>query len=206
MEQVEAWLGYLKAKGVTSGRIKTNRQRFMQVARDCGCVRLTDLEAGELVKWMLQHEAVGMSAGSRNGYREACVGFANWCVRSKRLNDNPFTYVPKADVKADCRRKRRALSEEELVRLLEVTQERPLLEAMTVRRGKNKGKPLARVRPEIQQDLMRLGRERALIYKTLVLTACARFSPRTSLLSSANSSTKARPARIALASKVLPNV
>jgi integrase len=41
---------------------------------------------------------------------------------------------------------------------------------MTVRRGKAKGKPLANLSPETREDLLRIGRERALIYKTLVLT------------------------------------
>ena len=173
-DHVEAWLAHLEAKGVTKGRIKTNRQRFTQVAEDCGFTRLMDLDGGELEKWMLRKAKEGMSAGSRNGYREACVGFANWAGRAKRLGENPFAYVPKADAKADCRRKRRALTEDELVRLLDATRRRPLLEARTIRRGKNKGKPLAEVKPWTRERLERLGRERTLIYKTLVLTGLRR--------------------------------
>ena len=41
---------------------------------------------------------------------------------------------------------------------------------MTIRRGKNKGKPLAKVRDEVQKDLRRLGRQRALIYRTMIYT------------------------------------
>ena len=169
-EHVEAWLSHLEAKGVTKGRVKTNRQRFMQVAGDCGFTRLTDLDGIDLEKWMLSKAKEGMSAGSRNGYREACVGFGNWAVRARRLGENPFAYVPKADAKADCRRKRRALTEEELLRLLDAARRRPLLEARTIRRGKNKGKPFGKVTPRTREQLERLGRERALIYKALVLT------------------------------------
>ncbi|HUT56507.1 MAG TPA: site-specific integrase [Phycisphaerae bacterium] len=170
LEHMEAWLAHLEAKGVTPGRVKTNRQRFMQVAGDCDFTRLSDLDGANLERWMVEKRKEGMSAGSRNGYREACVGFANWAVRSKRLGENPFAYVPKADAKADCRRKRRALTEEELVRLLDATRRRPLLEAMTVHRGKDKGKTLGKLKPRTRERLERLGRERALIYKTLVLT------------------------------------
>jgi len=60
-----------------------------------------------------------MSAGTRNGYREAWIGFANWCVKTSRLLSNPLSNLPKADAKADCRRKRRALTEDELTRLLD---------------------------------------------------------------------------------------
>src|SRR5207253_6794861 len=47
---------------------------------------------------------------------------------------------------------------------------RPLTDARTVRRGKRKGEHYANLRPETVARLQRVGRERALIYKTLVLT------------------------------------
>ncbi len=62
------------------------------------------------------------------------------------------------------------MTEAELVRLLDVARRRPLLEALTVRRGERKGEAHANVRPEVRERLDALGRERALIYKTLVLT------------------------------------
>jgi integrase len=76
----------------------------------------------------------------------------------------------RADEKADPRRRRRAMTEAELTRLLEVARCRPLLDALTLRTGKRKGETFANVRPEVRQRLIALGRERALIYKTLVLT------------------------------------
>ena len=51
-----------------------------------------------------------------------------------------------------------------------MARERPLLEALTVRKGPRKGERYANVRPEVRERLDWLGRERALIYKTLVLT------------------------------------
>ncbi len=47
---------------------------------------------------------------------------------------------------------------------------RPLEHAMTVYRGANKGKLLAKVPDDRRRELERLGAERALIYKTAVLT------------------------------------
>ena len=61
------------------------------------------------------------------------------------------------------------MTEPELVKLLAVARERPLLEALTVRRGPRKGERYADVRPAVRERLQRLGRERALIYKTLLL-------------------------------------
>ena len=47
---------------------------------------------------------------------------------------------------------------------------RPLLEAQTIRRGPRQGERSAKLRSNTQERLRRLGQERALIYKTLVLT------------------------------------
>src|SRR5262249_15491359 len=68
------------------------------------------------------------------------------------------------------RHQRRAMTEDELRRLLAVARERPLLDALTVRKGPRKGERYAKVRAEVRDHLALLGRERALIYKTLVLT------------------------------------
>ncbi len=78
--------------------------------------------------------------------------------------------MPKANEQADPRRQRRSRTEQELVQLLAVARERPLLEALTVRKGPRKGQRYAAVRPDVRERLQRLVRERALIYMTLVLT------------------------------------
>jgi hypothetical protein len=91
-----------------------------------------------------------------NAYRNALVTFCNWCIATNRLATNPFAAVPKANEKAERRRQRRAMCEEELVRLLEVARERPLLEALTVRKGPREGERYANVRPEVQESLRRL--------------------------------------------------
>ena len=46
--------------------------------------------------------------------------------------------IPNANEKADPRRQRRAMTEAELVKLLAVARERPLLDALTIRTGSAK--------------------------------------------------------------------
>ncbi len=62
------------------------------------------------------------------------------------------------------------MTEGELGRLLDAACRRPLLDALTVRRGKRKGEAVAELREETRTRLELLGRERALIYKTYLLT------------------------------------
>ena len=169
-EHTSDFLEHQQAKEINKVRLDNTRSRLKRIASDCGFRRLGDLNGTALERWLSARQVEGMGAGTRNAYREAWVTFGNWCVRNHRLLSNPFARVPKANAKVDTRRKRRALTEDELTRLLDVARRRPLLEAMTVRRGKRRGEACAKVRPEVQSQLERLGRERALIYKMLVLT------------------------------------
>jgi len=169
-DHVAAYIDHQTAKGVTPARISFTKARLERIAAERGIRRIGEFDASAVERWLLDRQAEGMSAGTRNGYRESCIGFANWCVRTGRLLSNPLATVPKADAKADCRRKRRALTEDELTQLLETTRRRPLVDAMTVRRGKRRGQAVANLRDETRSRLQLLGRERALIYKVYLLT------------------------------------
>jgi len=173
-EHVAAFMEHQKAKGITPMQLNTTQSRLDRVAADTGFNRLADLNGTALERWLAARQGEGMGAVTRNGYREACVTFGNWCVRNRRLLSNPFAAVPKADAKADPRRKRRALTESELLKLLDVARRRPLVDAMTIRRGKRKGEAVAKLPERTRRRLERLGWERALIYKTLVLTGLRR--------------------------------
>jgi len=113
-----AYLRHQEAKGLNAVRIKNTANRLNRLALECGFHRLADFKALSLERWLTARQAEGMGAGTRNEYRQELVGFCNWCVREGRLLSNPSARVAKADAKADPRRKRRALSEDELVALL----------------------------------------------------------------------------------------
>ncbi len=124
------YLDHLRARETSPVRVANMRRQFDRVSGDCGFRKLGELDGGKLTKWLLQREAEEMSAATRNGYRETLVMFANWCCSGTRprLSGNPFAEVPKANVKSDRRRQRRAMTEAELVKLLEVARLRPLTE------------------------------------------------------------------------------
>ncbi len=171
-EHVAAYVESMKARGVVTMHRDNVRRQLGRIIADCGFVRLADLNREALERWLTSETGEGRSARSRNAHRAAMLAFANWCTDQSigRLAVNPFQGVPKADEKADPRRRRRSMTEDELARLLDVARRRPLLDAQTVRRGKRKGEACANVRSEVRERLEAVGRERALIYKTLVLT------------------------------------
>jgi len=177
VEHITAFIDHQRARGL-SRRVNDTQRQLCRVATECGWGRLTDLDAPTLERWLLDQAAdrmvdettgettAGMAAGTRNQYRSAWVAFGNWCCRNRRLTSNPFSSIPKADEAADRRRTRRSLTERELLLLLDVARRRPLLDRMTVRKGPRKGEVYGKLRPEVHRRLERLGRERALIYKT----------------------------------------
>ncbi len=171
-EHFEDYLGYLETKGACPEHRAERSRQLRRIAADCAFGRLADLDRTKLENWLNQQARAGMSARTRNSYLSSVLAFCNWCIETNvgRLTHNPFDGTPKADEKADPRRQRRAMTEEELTRLLAVARERPFLEALTVRKGPRKGERYAKVRPEVRERLELLGRERALIYKALVLT------------------------------------
>src|SRR5262245_53313458 len=169
-DHFDAFDEYHQAKGVTVIHREDTGRYLRRLGAECSFGTLTDLRREALERWLALRSAEGMSARTRNAYRNALVSFCNWCFETNRLATNPFDAVPKANEKADPRRQRRAMTEPELVQLLAVASERPLLEALTVRKGRRKGERYANVRPEVQQTPQLLGAERALSYKTLLLT------------------------------------
>jgi integrase len=171
-EHFDAYLASLEAAGCCGEHRSERRRQLDRLAADCRFATLADLDRGALESWLAVRARAGMGARTRNSYLASAIAFCNWCCEpgNRRLAANPFDRIPKANERADPRRQRRAMEEGELLRLLDVARERPLLDALTVRKGPRKGERYANVRPEVRERLRLLGRERALIYKTLVLT------------------------------------
>lgn len=197
-DHLDAYEKHLNAKGCEKRRIGMVRKRLDRVMGECKFARLNAMSAERLERWLLERADEGMAAATRNTYRESAISFGNWCRRTNRLTHNPFADVPRADQKQDRRHERRALTAEELQRLLLAARLRPLAEYGRERTPKpsDQHKPknsratwnrepltydgldsaaeqgrraLAR-NPKQLAKLDRLGRERELIYKTLAMT------------------------------------
>ena len=173
-EHFGAYIAHLRAKRVSASHQKDRKRYLERIAKECQLSRLSDLDRLTLERWLHRTAETGMSARSCNAYRAAAAAFSNWCVDTQRLVTNPLAGLSKFNEKTDPRRKRRALTEEELIKLLDVARRRPLVDAMTIRKGPRRGEAVANLKPETRKRLETLGWERALIYKTLVLTGLRR--------------------------------
>ena len=181
-DHIAAYIAHMTAADCSPEHVANVNRQLRRIADGCRFARLADLDRHTLETWLARQTGLrrnesgdlepGMAARTRNCYATAAIAFANWCAEPtvRRLLGNPFDGIVKLNENTDQRRKRRAMTEDELTRLLDVARRRPVLEAATVRKCKRKGERYANLRKETVERLERLGRERALIYKTLVLT------------------------------------
>ncbi len=160
-EHVADYLTSLEAKGASPKQVVECRRVLTHSLAGCGFGTLASLERSAVESYLNRRRQEGTSGRTRNIDLTRLIAFANWCVSNGRLLVNPFRSIPKAG-ETDSRRRRRSMTEDELIRLLEVARRRPLLEALTVRKGGRKGEAYAKVRPEVRERLDMLGRERTL--------------------------------------------
>ncbi len=215
-KHVAAYVEQLRNKRGKGGKPKVSAHHvanvehvLTRITTDCGWKLLRDLNRAAAERWADQRDAEAVQAATEgrkslsartiNAHLIALTAFGNWCVETGRLIGNPFARPPKRDEKANRRRTRRALTEDELRRLLTVARLRPLAEhgrdAVTIidkcdrKEGTRRRtwtynpltwegleaaeratrKRLAK-KPDLLARLEHRGRERALIYKALVLT------------------------------------
>ena len=182
-KHIKNYLSQLAVKTIRGRRVSPKhveyvRQRLERVIKDCRFQTLKDLDRKVVQRWMarLAKRPGGsqpLSARTVNLYRASIMAFCNFCLEEGILLANPLAGLPKMQ-ETEPTRKRRPLTEDEIARLLIATQKRPLQDALTIRTGRNKGKPVARVKPAERQRLEGIGWTRALTYKFMMLTGLRR--------------------------------
>jgi integrase len=168
-EHVADYLSSLKAQEVSDKHFAERSRCLLAVVQACNARILADLTADKVDRYL---SSLDTSARTRDTYRAAALGFCNFLVSKDRLDRNPLVKTTKP--KGEVVRERRALSPEQLQRILDTTRTRPVLEFSTIRRGERKGQQAANLQDRTRQRLEQLGRERALIYKTAVFTGLRR--------------------------------
>lgn len=133
-----------------AGTVKLHRHSvrayFTRPGRDGLFGRLGDPSREALENWLASKRKAGRSARFLNAQRAAIIAFGNWCIRTGRLTASPFLGIRKANEAADPRRKRRAMTDEELSRLIDMAVRRPLLDAQMVGRGRRKAEAFAKLK------------------------------------------------------------
>ncbi len=199
-ELLAEYLNGLRSKRRSESHIEDCRRLNQRLFRECGFNAMREIAAAPVERWLAARSDEGMAPRTRNSYLQALRGFCRWCVEAGRLAADPTGRIGKLDEATDRRIRRRSMTADELRRMLYVARWRPLAEygRQTVAKDASKrtGKrdtwklaplsfdelpaalELAQQRlaknPDFLAKLDARGRNRSLVYKTLVLTGLRR--------------------------------
>jgi integrase len=171
-EHRDEYLASIRQSGkVRSDKYFSEKRRILTAIFDaCGMRTLADLTADAVDGYM---DGLSCSVATKRVHHTAINAFAAWLVQKKRLGGNPLVGVARPQG-GKVVRKRRALAPEELQRLLDAARARPLASAEWNGGGRlPKGKARrfrAELKPATRKRFIRVGRERALLYKTAIFT------------------------------------
>ena len=158
---IDEWFGAMTARRAP--------QMKMQVERIVGgteCQRLHQLDAPKVNAMLCRLKASEeWSDTTFNEYVASARAFTKWAVVNRRLPHDPLIGLARIKGKlVKPSRPRRAMSQEEVGRLLKSAEARPLRELLMIRRGERKGQFVANVGKRASEKAARLGRERRLCY------------------------------------------
>jgi integrase len=125
-EHLSDYVADLRALGRDTKYVYNCEMRLTKLIIACGWRVLTDITADSFGAWRAMPvkqraaESVDRKIGPRtlNQYLEVLRTFCGWCVKRKRIGSNPIADVEKVEESGDVRRARRALTPEEVSRLL----------------------------------------------------------------------------------------
>jgi len=117
----------LQAKGNTPAYVELTTSRIGKVFEGCGFVYLSDISASRIQQYLanLHNNGAGISRQSFNYYLQAVKQFFKWLVQDRRASESPVQHLKGLNVRTDRRHDRRALSTDEIRRLLETTTAEP---------------------------------------------------------------------------------
>jgi integrase len=173
-EHLAGYMTFVKAGNRDSDYCKQLEGRIRRVLEATGAKRLVDLDATKVETELLKFTSARgfekkgktlISGTTRNEYATSLKGFSAWAADRRRIDHDPLAGLAKADESSvDRVHPRRALAVEEITALLDAAERRPEVQLLLVRRGKNKGQPLAKPRQAILARARQTGINRRKAY------------------------------------------
>ncbi len=166
-EHLNDYIAKVRAGNREDRYVMQLENRTKRIIDGINASRLHDLDPVAIERFLSQLRIKGrkLSGETRNEYVRSIRAFTKWTVEARRIDTDPLVSLKRVERKAIKRtHPRRALSVDEISRLLDAAERRPEVELMTVRHGPDKGALTANVLPEVLKRSRRLGRERRLAY------------------------------------------
>jgi len=120
VDHVREFESYLVNKGVTPKQVRETIAKLRRMIDSRRWRMIGDISASGALEFLGQLRRDGLSAQTHNHYLKAAKQFTRWLVRDQRTPTDPLVHLSRLNVHTDRRHDRRALSEEEFARLVEV--------------------------------------------------------------------------------------
>ncbi|MGE3110102.1 MAG: tyrosine-type recombinase/integrase [Phycisphaerales bacterium] len=130
-EFVAAFRDYLFSKRNSSQHIAEAVRLIEDTIEACRWETIADIDGPRLSQELGRIIAAGGAARTANKRRQAVRGFTRWLVREQRLRADPLAGVAAIRQRDDVRVQRRALSDEEFLRLVAAAEAGPTLGRLT---------------------------------------------------------------------------
>jgi len=124
LEHIQEYIADCESQGQDKRRITSKIKHLNDVAAYMNATRLVDLQPDAFRDWL---QSLEIAPNTVNEYRGTIVSFLNWCKKDGRIRSNLLEHVSKVATIGKKVRKRRALTEDEISRLLLVAKEQDTL-------------------------------------------------------------------------------
>lgn len=132
-DHLQDFLGDLRRRGKSEKYLANLEFRVGRLITECAWHFAKDVSADSFQSWLRQQSE--LKDKTANDYLEAMRCFLNWLVKLGRAGSNPLLRVEKVKTKAGRAEEIRALSDDEMLRLLAVAGERKSIYLMAVHTG-----------------------------------------------------------------------
>jgi integrase/recombinase XerD len=118
-EHLADYESHLRSKGNSADYLKQAPAMIRKAIDACGWKAIAEISAVRFTQHLNGMKAAGKSARTVNAHRMAVRGFTRWLTVEARIKADPLLNVPKLNEATDRKRVRRALSDEEIARLID---------------------------------------------------------------------------------------
>ncbi|HWE96352.1 MAG TPA: tyrosine-type recombinase/integrase [Tepidisphaeraceae bacterium] len=119
-DHVADYLAHCRRQGQNAVHVGNKETQLDKVLESTGAKVLSELSRASLQRYLDALADAGKSARTVNQHRTTIATFVGWCYAGVGVHANPLAKMPRMDEAADQRRVRRAMTEDELSKLMAV--------------------------------------------------------------------------------------
>lgn len=160
-EHLDGFEAHLQSRGRTAKHVRMSRARLEAALAGMAVATLGELDPAAADRFLAQLRKDGRSAKTRDDYAAILRQFGAWLVDAGRWGENPFAKLGRTRTAADATFERRALTIDELRRLIAAAPQRSVQAYVTRHPGAS---------AETIAELRRAGERRAVLYALAAFT------------------------------------